>query len=426
MSLEQIQSLLDLSSKFLMVAFLVYNVSFIVFGIAVLGKRWSKRDAKSHERRWGTIGLIITIVGLLSQGAFTGLRWVANGHIPVSNLYEFLTFFGMMIVLAFVVIYVIYRKPLTGLFAMPLAVVIVAYGAVFPSDVKPLIPQLQSIWLYLHVSLAALGEAFLAIGFAAGLMYLLRTINFKERSRSGRWKNLGVEVTMFSLVTLITFIALVFIFRGVGYHAEFLQKVVEKDIKTNTEFEVENIVEYTLPPIFKPHNSETVEMKPFLGLKEPLFEAPSWLKGVNAGRKLNTIVWSLAVGLIVYGLIRLIIRRPLGAAVSPIMNGIDEQDLDEISYRAIAIGYPIFTLGALIFASIWAQQAWGRFWAFDPKETWALITWLFYTAYLHLRLSRGWQGEKSAWLSVIGFLIIMFTLIGVNLVIAGLHSYAGV
>ena len=167
-------------------------------------------------------------------------------------------------------------------------------------------------------------------------------------------------------------------------------------------------------------------MLPFRGMKEPLFEAPAWMKGVNAGRKLNTIIWSLAVGLILYGLIRLIIRRPLGAVVSPIMNGIDEQDLDEISYRAIAIGYPIFTLGALIFASIWAHQAWGRFWAWDPKETWALITWLFYTAYLHLRLSRGWQGTKSAWMSVIGFLIIMFTLIGVNLVIAGLHSYAGV
>jgi len=425
-SVEQIESLIDLSSTFLMVAFLVYNLSFIVFGIAVLGKRWSNRDPQSHERRWGTIGLIIAIVGFLSQAAFAGLRWAANGHIPVSNLYEFLTFFGMMVVLAFIIIYAIYRKPLTGLFAMPLAVVIVAYGAVFPNAVKPLIPQLQSIWLYIHVTLAALGEAFLAVGFAAGLMYLLRTVDFRDKSVSGRRKIRGVEVTLFSLITLISFIAIIFIFRGAGYHAEFTQTVIEIDQTTKQEVEVEHTVEYTLPPIFKPHNSVTVEMQSFLGMEEPLLEAPSWLNGVNAGRKLNTIVWSLALGLVLYGLLRLILRRPLGAAVSPIMDGIDEQDLDEISYRAIAIGYPIFTLGALIFASIWAHQAWGRFWAFDPKETWALITWFFYTAYLHLRLSRGWQGEKSAWMSVIGFLIIMFTLIGVNLVIAGLHSYAGV
>ncbi|MEI5906343.1 cytochrome c biogenesis protein CcsA [Bacillus spongiae] len=78
----------------------------------------------------------------------------------------------------------------------------------------------------------------------------------------------------------------------------------------------------------------------------------------------------------------------------------------------------------LIFAMIWAQIAWTLFWGWDPKEVWALITWLFYAVFLHLRLSKNWQGEKSAWLAVIGFAIIMFNLIFVNLVIAGLHSYA--
>ncbi|MDF2658708.1 MAG: c-type cytochrome biosis protein CcsB, partial [Paenibacillus sp.] len=153
---------------------------------------------------------------------------------------------------------------------------------------------------------------------------------------------------------------------------------------------------------------------------------PSWMNGVNAGRKLNTFVWALLAGFIVYMLLRLILRKQIGAAIHPAMSGMDAEDLDEISYRAIAIGFPIFTLGALIFAMIWAHEAWGRFWGWDPKEVWALITWLFYTAYLHFRLSRGWQGRKSAWMAVIGFVVVMFTLIGVNLIIAGLHSYAGV
>jgi cytochrome c-type biogenesis protein CcsB len=98
--------------------------------------------------------------------------------------------------------------------------------------------------------------------------------------------------------------------------------------------------------------------------------------------------------------------------------------MDEIGYRAVLIGFPVFTLGALIFAMIWAHEAWSRFWGWDPKEVWALITWLFYAAFLHLRLSQGWEGKKSAWLAVIGFIIIMFNLIAVNLIIAGLHSYA--
>jgi cytochrome c-type biogenesis protein CcsB len=150
------------------------------------------------------------------------------------------------------------------------------------------------------------------------------------------------------------------------------------------------------------------------------------MKGVNAGRKFNTVIWSVISGLILYGLLRLIARRPLGAAIQPALTDINPDDLDEISYRSIAIGFPIFTLGALIFAMIWAQAAWGRFWGWDPKEVWALIVWLFYSAYLHLRLSRGWLGAGSAWLAVIGFVIVMFTLVGVNLIIAGLHSYAGV
>jgi cytochrome c-type biogenesis protein CcsB len=98
--------------------------------------------------------------------------------------------------------------------------------------------------------------------------------------------------------------------------------------------------------------------------------------------------------------------------------------MDEIGYRSVLIGFPVFTLGGLIFAMIWAQIAWTRFWGWDPKEVWALITFLFYAAFLHLRLSKGWHGEKSAWLAVIGVAIILFNLVAVNLIIAGLHSYA--
>ena len=108
----------------------------------------------------------------------------------------------------------------------------------------------------------------------------------------------------------------------------------------------------------------------------------------------------------------------------PLVKRVNSTLMDEIAYRSILIAFPIFTLGALIFAMIWAQEAWGRFWGWDPKEVWALITWLFYAAFLHLRLSKGWEGRKSAWLTVIGFLIILFNLVVVNLVIAGLHSYA--
>jgi cytochrome c-type biogenesis protein CcsB len=88
-------------------------------------------------------------------------------------------------------------------------------------------------------------------------------------------------------------------------------------------------------------------------------------------------------------------------------------------------GFPIFTLGGLIFGAIWADQAWGVYWSWDPKETWSLITWLVYAFYLHARLLRGWRGHKTAVVSIIGFIAVIFTYLGVNLLLSGLHSYGG-
>lgn len=102
----------------------------------------------------------------------------------------------------------------------------------------------------------------------------------------------------------------------------------------------------------------------------------------------------------------------------------DTDTLDSLSYRAIAIGFPIFTLGALIFGAVWANYAWGRYWSWDPKETWALITWIVYALYLHARVMRGLKGKGAAWISIIGFLATIFTLFGVNYLLSGLHSYA--
>jgi cytochrome c-type biogenesis protein CcsB len=102
---------------------------------------------------------------------------------------------------------------------------------------------------------------------------------------------------------------------------------------------------------------------------------------------------------------------------------ISAEVLDEITYKLIAIGFPIFTLGGLIFGAIWADQAWGKYWSWDPKETWSLITWLLYAFYLHSRLMRGWKGKKVAIVAVIGFVAVIFTYLGVNLLLSGLHSY---
>lgn len=140
--------------------------------------------------------------------------------------------------------------------------------------------------------------------------------------------------------------------------------------------------------------------------------------------KLNSIAWAFIVGTVLYIMLRLITRKSISMLLKPLTKRVNANLMDEISYRAVVIGFPLFALGGLLFAMIWAQIAWGRFWGWDPKEVWALITFLFYAAMLHLRLSKSWEGEKTAWMAIIGFSIIVFNQVFVNLVIAGLHSYA--
>ncbi|HXH73250.1 MAG TPA: c-type cytochrome biogenesis protein CcsB [Mariprofundaceae bacterium] len=96
--------------------------------------------------------------------------------------------------------------------------------------------------------------------------------------------------------------------------------------------------------------------------------------------------------------------------------------LDQLAYKAVAIGFPAFTL-ATILGAAWAAEAWGGYWSWDPKETWALIVWLVYGAYLHARVSHGWHGKALAWWAVAGFLVTVFCFLGVNMYLSGLHSY---
>ncbi|AEB10376.1 c-type cytochrome biogenesis protein CcsB [Desulfobacca acetoxidans] len=115
-------------------------------------------------------------------------------------------------------------------------------------------------------------------------------------------------------------------------------------------------------------------------------------------------------------------RRASKGSVHTKGYGINLPELDELIYRAIIIGFFMLTLGILTGA-VWAESAWGRYWSWDPKETWSLITWFIYAGFLHARLVRGWQGRRVAVLAVVGFLAVLFTYFGVSFLLPGLHAY---
>ncbi|HJF34369.1 MAG TPA: c-type cytochrome biogenesis protein CcsB [Sporosarcina psychrophila] len=395
-------SLISLSSTALYISFFIYLLAIIPLGLSVSSKR----------KIYSVLGITLTWAGFILQIVYFITRWYVAGHAPVSNLYEFMTFFGIMLVGSFLIMYYLYHQSVIGLFALPIALLILGYANAFSKDITPLIPALQSNWLTIHVLTVAFSSAVLSISFVTGIIYLLKTVNPVEKSK----KTYFLELVMYFLVVVLGFIAMTSTFSAMGY---------AKDLQFENHKTELDVYHYKSPAITVPKDSvvvQSVDANTYEAVdqRNGIIEIPNSIDAL----KLNTIIWSFLVGTVLYALIRLLTKRKIITLLKPLTHKVNASSMDEITYRAVIIGFPLFALGGLIFAMIWAQFAWSRFWGWDPKEIWALITFLFYAAMLHLRVGKGWEGERTAWMAIIGFGIIIFNQVFVNLVIAGLHSYA--
>ncbi len=246
----------------------------------------------------GNVATGMVWLGVVTQAAAMIMRWVESyrmgiGHAPLSNMYESLGFFGWCVMIAYLVVEYRFKQKAVGAFVSPLAFVILAANALlFPDQIQPLVPALQSNWLIAHVVTSFVAYGSFAVSFGVSIMYLVKN----------RAERMGGEGSLVSLFP-------------------------------------------------------------------------------------------------------------------------ESKMLDEVNYKSVAVGFPLLSLG-IITGAAWANYAWGTYWSWDPKETWSLITWFIYAAYLHARLTRGWQGRRAAILSIVGFSAVIFTYFGVNFLLSGLHSYA--
>ncbi|MDA8215357.1 MAG: c-type cytochrome biogenesis protein CcsB [Nitrospiraceae bacterium] len=333
--------------------------------------------------RNSTVGIIattITSVGFISQTiAFfiRGKEFYDIGQmgimraIPLTNLYESLVFFVWCLILGYLVIEWKYKNRSFGAFITPIAGMALAFIDISGMDknIHPLIPALQSNWLLAHVTMSFIAYAAFAISFATGIMYLAVTT---ENKKSGAY--------IFWTTTFGIFAA-VLVAMGIDFLAfKIAAKSPEAFIKS-----------YLFKATFR-NDSGIIALLSYVGAAGFVFL--TW----RYGHALKKLIESFSIS---------------------------QEILDDLTYKNIAIGFPIFTLGGLIFGAIWADQAWGKYWSWDPKETWSLITWFVYAFYLHARLLKGWRGEKIAIVAVIGFVCTIFTYLGVNLLLSGLHSYGG-
>jgi cytochrome c-type biogenesis protein CcsB len=152
-----------------------------------------------------------------------------------------------------------------------------------------------------------------------------------------------------------------------------------------------------------------------LGIVVPaLFLLFGGLSADNAASVIRTMEIAGTVALIDAGLIAA--RARINAATPSL------EVLDDVMYKSIAVGFAFFTI-ATVLGALWAAEAWGGYWSWDPKETWALIVWLNYAAWLHMRLMKGLRGGVAAWWACVGLLVTTFAFLGVNMFLSGLHSY---
>ena len=321
----------------------------------------------------------LTIFGFAAQTLSIGLRWWENHQagmdllrsIPISNLYESMVFFVWCLILGYLLVEFRYKNRSFGAFVTPVAGIVLLFISLsgMSTQIEPLVPALQSNWLLAHVTLSFLSYSAFGLAFSTGLMYLVATAEKKTDGAYIFW-----TVSLGLLISVLLAMGLDYIrFKGTG-----LAPVSGAFIK-----------DYLFKSSFK-NGSDSVRLISYAAAAFVIFL--TW----NYGTALKRVIASF---------------------------NLQPGVLDEVTYKSIAVGFPIFTLGALIFGAIWANQAWGVYWSWDPKETWSLITWFIYAFYLHARFLRGWRGRKIAMVAVVGFVAVAFTYLGVNLLLSGLHSY---
>lgn len=261
------------------------------------------------------------------------LRWVSSGHFPLSNLYESLLFLIWSIVAFSIFLEIQINFYFLQILITPIALFILAFtGFVLPPELQqsqPLVPALQSNWLFMHVTVMMLSYSSLLLG------------------------------SIFAITLLIL--------------SFFLKKKKINNEKQYAFFE--SLPGNTNVNLFKSENSSLSFQK-------------SSFNEISITEKNNKII----------------------------------DVLDSLSYRTIGFGFCCLTLG-ILSGAVWANETWGNYWSWDPKETWALITWLTFAVYLHTRLIGGWTGLNSAWIACSGFFVIWICYLGVNLLGHGLHSY---
>ena len=418
------------------------NSSFVFLFVSMISY-WVQISFSLKKWNVGRISMIIANFCLLS---LLILRWKESGHFPLSNLYESLMFLSWSLSAFHLILENIefgtnkngffqtveknvqtqnfspnlppkkgsgsrnlQKQSFVGAFTAPTALFINAFATFrLPIEMQqsaPLVPALQSNWLMMHVTVMILSYAALICGSLLSIAFLIVTKNFEPQSGQTAKRTSGPQ----SGLDL-----------NIPKNSNLLQLVPISNAGGPQISKSESVEVVT---------RETGNLSPDFGEKPP-----TSLSGVEA-RAEQPAGLSFASQTPNFGTSWLPEKalQKNGGEVSQtnfnigIINETSfktkfAENLDNLSYRILGIGFPLLTIG-ILSGAVWANEAWGSYWSWDPKETWALATWFVFAIYLHTRLTKGWSGKKPAIIASIGFLTVWVCFLGVNLLGEGLHSY---
>ena len=387
---------------------------------------------------------LATWAGLVANTGAVAHRWYEAGHPPFASIYEMLLSFVWTLAALTLIAEKKYGVKVIGTVTMPLAIVGVVLMQLLRTEVHPLVPALQSTWLHVHVTLAMLAYAACALSFALAMMFLIqdkvKTETFLAATslfcvgtylgvltRFEKWGGLNViawnpqeksEIFISKGVRLFVTIPdlgwlMVIVLAGVA--APLALYLISRKTEGESTLDMANravfvsiLLQIMALAFFllRARNGQYASLDAEGLYPTSLAASPFILSGLVGG-----IFASLLYLLLLWR--RSDLERMLPSA----------EELDRITYRTIAIAFPLLTL-MIAAGAYWANRTWGSYWSWDPKETWAAITWLVYAGYLHMRITRGWRGRRAAYFAILGFAVVMFTFFGVTYLLPGLHAYA--
>lgn len=372
-----------------LVAMLAYLYAMAFTKVAV-----SDRGPAVSGRAALKVGTGAAIAGAVALAGHIVVRGMASERMPLGNMFEFSTIMALtIVVVGLVVVQWRLGRPEVMGFLLLGAVLTMAAALLVYTEPGPLMPILSTAWRGIHVSAIVFAAGLFTVSFIFASLYLLR----EAAERHLRETTPGGSVGAARAVDL-------------GDADDGLATVPQRqspDIETELDvdsIEAEVNAEYRAR-MRGAINPLKLAAGTFVGTA-----AVAWVFWVDDGPARFAAV---TVTMVLASLVAWWFVPYLPSAAT----------LDALAYRTIAFAFPIWTF-AVISGAIWAEQSWGRYWGWDPKETSAFLTWVAYAGYLHARATRGMKGRNAGWLAVLAFAVLMFTYFGVNLVVTGLHSYA--